>query len=129
MRRMNLAKTAEEKNRLDQEARLLLKTAESLKNEIESRSTVGLTTSKQAMTVASPGTVLKLQDPISTRTLTTREQIILLEGSKLHGFVFPPWKESPSDSEFELKPGEPRFKYVFLKHALCMSSYRAWQIE
>ena len=121
MRQLKLAKTEEEKNRLDREARSLLKTAEYLKNKTESRFTVGLTASRQPTTVASPRMVLKLQDPISTCALTMREQIILLEGSKLHEFVFPPWKESPSDSEFELKLGEPRFKCVYLKHASCIN--------
>lgn len=43
------------------------------------------------------------------RALTTREKIILLEGSKLHGFVFPPWTSPPSRSEFELGVGHTLF--------------------
>ncbi|KAL4866818.1 hypothetical protein BDV12DRAFT_129786 [Aspergillus spectabilis] len=39
--------------------------------------------------------------PASTRTLTTREEIIILEGAKLNGFIFPPWKSDPSLEEFE----------------------------
>ncbi|KAL3457071.1 hypothetical protein BJX64DRAFT_293494 [Aspergillus heterothallicus] len=37
----------------------------------------------------------------STRKLTTREEIILLEGAKLNGFIFAPWKANPSFGEFE----------------------------
>ncbi|KAL3481193.1 hypothetical protein BJX99DRAFT_180328 [Aspergillus californicus] len=37
----------------------------------------------------------------STRALTTREEIILLEGAKLNGFIFPPWKMDPSFEEFK----------------------------
>ncbi|KAL4979482.1 calpain-like protease palB [Aspergillus desertorum] len=39
--------------------------------------------------------------PASTRKLTTREDIILLQGAKLNGFIFPPWKTEPSDDEFD----------------------------
>ena len=56
--------------------------------------------------------ILKLREPISHRTLSTREQIILLEGSKLHGFVFPPWKSPPEAGEFQLKSEDPLFVYV-----------------
>jgi calpain-7 len=42
-----------------------------------------------------------LKVPLSTRELSKREQIILLEGSKLHGFIFPPWKSEPEDGVFE----------------------------
>lgn len=39
--------------------------------------------------------------PISQRTVTRTEEIILLEGSKLHGFIFPKWTSEPKDSVFE----------------------------
>lgn len=47
--------------------------------------------------------------PVSMRKLTTRENIILLEGSKLNGFVFKPWERSPLQDEFELKKGDDLF--------------------
>ncbi|KAI9372774.1 hypothetical protein BJX61DRAFT_422334 [Aspergillus egyptiacus] len=40
------------------------------------------------------------RNPVSTRILTTREEIILLEGAKLNGFIFPPWKADPTLEEF-----------------------------
>ena len=43
--------------------------------------------------------VLKAPVP-DTAALTKREQIILLQGSKLHGCIFPPWKGDPSPDEF-----------------------------
>lgn len=52
------------------------------------------------------------KEPPSSRQLTTREQIILLEGSKLHGTVFPQWKSPPEASVFELPEGQPKFVYV-----------------
>ncbi len=110
MRQLKLAKTGEEKKRLDRKCRSLLEKAESLQIATETSSTTGLTASKHPTTERPPGNPLKLQEPRSTRNLSTREQIILLEGSKLHGFMFPPWREGPSDSEFGLHPGEPRFR-------------------
>ena len=50
-----------------------------------------------------------LSSPISTRKLTTRESIIILEGSKLNGFVFKPWTGAPSADEFVLQPGQQPF--------------------
>ncbi|KAL2074759.1 hypothetical protein VTL71DRAFT_8538 [Oculimacula yallundae] len=42
-----------------------------------------------------------LKVPVSERAITRREEVILLEGSKLHGFIFPPWSTNPSDTVFE----------------------------
>ncbi|PYH89250.1 cytosolic Ca2+-dependent cysteine protease [Aspergillus ellipticus CBS 707.79] len=39
--------------------------------------------------------------PKSTRKLTTREEIILLESAKLNGFIFPPWQSVPSPEDFQ----------------------------
>ena len=50
-----------------------------------------------------------LKAPQSQRHLTTREEVILLEGSKLHGFVFPPWKSDPSPDAFERADDEAMF--------------------
>ena len=53
-----------------------------------------------------------LEEPVPNRVLTTREQIILLEGSKLHGLLFPPWKVAPEPAEFELPVGGAQYVYV-----------------
>lgn len=53
-----------------------------------------------------------LKEPLSDRTLSTREQIILLEASRLHGCRFPPWKAPPDASEFELGKDQLMFMYV-----------------
>ncbi|KAJ5086091.1 hypothetical protein N7532_010862 [Penicillium argentinense] len=44
--------------------------------------------------------VRSLRPPTSTRKLTTREEIIILEGAKLNGFIFPPWDRPPAAAEF-----------------------------
>lgn len=45
-----------------------------------------------------------LKAPVSERLLTRSEQVILLEGSKLHGFIFPPWTSDPEPSVFNSSP-------------------------
>jgi hypothetical protein len=53
-----------------------------------------------------------LEEPASTRKLSTREEIILLEGAKLNGFLFPPWVAAPDPEEFELDNGKKIFMCV-----------------
>lgn len=53
-----------------------------------------------------------LREPVPKRDLTTREQIILLQGSKLYGHVFPPWKAAPPESEFEFPDSSAYYEYV-----------------
>ncbi|KAI9741018.1 MAG: cysteine protease [Cirrosporium novae-zelandiae] len=53
--------------------------------------------------------ISRSQSPASCRQLATREKIILLESSKLNGFIFPPWKEDPMPDEFALKHEESPF--------------------
>jgi calpain-7 len=36
--------------------------------------------------------------PVAQRPLSTREQLILLEGAKIHGYVFPRWVSDPEDA-------------------------------
>lgn len=51
-----------------------------------------------------------LKVPRSERAISKREEIILLEGSRLHGFLFPPWTTDPNDSVFdEMINGEEYF--------------------
>lgn len=47
---------------------------------------------------------ITLKAPISRRPLTRSEEILLLEGSKLDGYIFPPWTSDPEDSVFEQTP-------------------------
>ncbi len=111
MRALRVATDENEKARLDQQCRTLLAQAEHIK------------TSEASTDQCSDQLVLgqelrsstirpKLREPLSGRELSTREQIILLDGSKLNGFVFPPWKNPPDPHEFELRDGQDRFLYV-----------------
>lgn len=56
------------------------------------------------------GLGLRSKKPETTRAFTTREKIILLEGSRLNGFIFPPWTSPPSPSEFQLESGESLYQ-------------------
>jgi hypothetical protein len=54
-----------------------------------------------------------LKAPVSQRIISKREEIILLEGSKLHGFIFPQWTSDPDDSIFAGDAsGQSAFMYV-----------------
>ena len=58
---------------------------------------------------APSGKGLRLEEPASRREITTREKIILLEGSKLNGYRFAPWKSPVDFSEFERLPGPSQY--------------------
>lgn len=55
---------------------------------------------------------MRLREPLPSRSLSTREQIILLESSRLHGSRFPPWQNPPGMAEFELGVDQTMFTYV-----------------
>ena len=86
---LRLTDKPSDRKRIDARCKELLSRAESLKRSQEDapRPTVKH---------------LVLKVPISTRKLTTRENIIILEGSKLQAFIFKPWLNCPSSAEFEL---------------------------
>lgn len=123
MRALRLKPSDDEKGRLDQTCRRLLERAELIKATGQWKSEATDIGSRLPRGGSPQASQLKLKEPISTRTLSTREQIILLEGSKLHGFTFWPWKSNPLPTEFELKPGENLFLYVLdaMTHASIIS--------
>ena len=51
----------------------------------------------------------ELEEPVAKRELTTREKIILLKASKVHGCRFPPWTAPPLCSDFEQLSDQPLF--------------------
>lgn len=86
---LSLTEKPSDRKRIDSRCKELLAKAENLKQSQD----------------ASPRPVRKTQVfklPTSTRKLTTRENIIILEGSKLNGFVFKPWRDVPASDEFRL---------------------------
>ncbi|KAJ9615333.1 cysteine protease [Cladophialophora chaetospira] len=95
---LRLADRPSDKKRLDIKVNGLLAQAERLKLGQDAKPTP---------TKARRRTNLKA--PVSTRKLTTRENIILLEGAKLNGFLFRPWTGPPSPAEFSHQDDEPLF--------------------
>lgn len=104
MQALRLASGSSDKARLDLKCKELLTKAEEIKC-AKSRSEGGDGPSASSLP-SSPA----LKQPISKRKLTTREEIIILEGSKLNGFIFPPWKNDPAPEEFILKEGHQLFE-------------------
>jgi calpain-7 len=96
MQALRLVDGPEDRRRIDAKCKELIKKAESLKS-LRDDAHHG----REEMPLLVP--------PVSPRKLTTRENIILLEGSKLNNFVFKPWDKEPADAEFRLNPGEEPF--------------------
>lgn len=106
MNALSLADTPALKKRLDAKCRQLLTIAEQIK---ENRTRPHKPLPSTDITGAAGA---RPEEPVSTRPLSKREQIILLEGSKLNGFIFPPWSGPPNPREFDLQDDEQLFKYV-----------------
>ncbi|OJD21454.1 hypothetical protein ACJ73_07203 [Blastomyces percursus] len=103
---LKLASSPSEKQRLDAKCKELLRKAEDIKkSKYWSQHLQKRTNSSGRNSSAGP----RLREPVSTRNLSNREQIILLEASKLNGFVFPPWSAVPNASEFELEEDDELF--------------------
>ena len=102
MRALKLTTNQKDKQKLDAKCKELLTRAEKIKQAKHWQSAIG----------GGDSNALRLQGPASTRKLTILEEIILLEGAKLNGFVFPPWVSSPSAEDFELGSGRELFTYV-----------------
>lgn len=96
MKAADLANGADEKARLRSMCKQLLSRAEVIKSSTQ--------WPPRAITTA----------PQSTRSISKREEVILLEGSRLHGFLFPQWTLDPDDSVFNAmkKPA----KYTYSSH-------------
>lgn len=98
MQALRLADSPEDKKRLDIKTKDLILRAEEIKKLKEDGDKPSSLVSRS-----------RVDHPVSARKLTTRENIILLEGSKLNGALFKPWTASPSNSEFELQDRQPPF--------------------
>ncbi|KAJ0421861.1 hypothetical protein BJY00DRAFT_281217 [Aspergillus carlsbadensis] len=90
MKALTLATSSKDRNVLDAKCKEWLTRAEKIKEADDWRSAVR---SRDKGSVSRP--------LASARKLTTREEIIILEGAKLNGFIFPPWKTDPAVGEFE----------------------------
>lgn len=108
---MKLAPDNEYKKQIEHKCHTLLDHAEQIKK-LESDAPDEFQLDRRSSGPNRLAAKLRPKEPRSSRQLTTREKIILLEGSKLHGTVFPPWQSPPEASEFELPEGQLKFVYV-----------------
>lgn len=107
MQALKLADNASDRSRLRTKCKTMLDQSEKYKkrnsgNEPHSTDRV----SKEGLL---PTPKRDMKHPVSKRILTTREKIILVEGSKLNGFKFPIWEQPPDQAEFELRDGQAQF--------------------
>jgi calpain-7 len=104
MKAIKLASSGSERERLKSKCMKVLARAEEIKQvqtwdvPVEQKSQAGMSH--------------ELNAPLSGRALPTREQVILLESSKLHGFVFPPWTSEPEGEFFQATGCNGFFLYV-----------------
>jgi calpain-7 len=98
MKATKLASSDHERAKLRSKCKMLLSRAEEIKQSVN--------------WVPSAGSGVTLKAPLSERLITTREEVILLEGSKLHGFLFPPWQSDPDESVFETTDAGVLYTYV-----------------
>ncbi|KFY04046.1 hypothetical protein O988_01034, partial [Pseudogymnoascus sp. VKM F-3808] len=96
MKAIKLANSSTERARLKEKCLNILAKAEEIKKIEQWKPQTGYPS-----TVRTPSELTRV--PQSRRQLSTREEVILLEGSKLHGLIFPPWKSEPDEQEFAAK--------------------------
>lgn len=101
MKAAELASNDDEKSRLRGKCKQLLSRAEEIKKSPQ-------WTPKKSKTILE-----------STRAISKREEIILLESSRLHGFIFPQWKSDPDDSVFVEHSSTAKYTYD-LHHPLAI---------
>ncbi|KAL2863903.1 calpain-like protease PalBory [Aspergillus lucknowensis] len=89
MKALSLAISSKDRNVLDAKCKEWLTRAEKIKEAEDWRSAAHSRDNRSTSWTL-----------VSTRQLTTREEIIILEGAKLNGFIFPPWKVEPEIEEF-----------------------------
>jgi calpain-7 len=105
MRALKLTDNAADRKRIDRKCKELLSRAEKITEARQQASTLRSDNVSASITPHSS----KPGPPMSTRELSTREKIILLEGGKLNGLVFKAWEGPPNSEEFALHDGEDLF--------------------
>jgi hypothetical protein len=109
---LKLAGSPKEKRKYDSKCKELITIAERIKQVKEDRRQHGQQSGGSRGAATSPLSA-RVREPASTRSLSNREQIILLENSKLNGSVFPPWSAGPELAEFEMDDTGELFTYVY----------------
>lgn len=112
MRALKLAKDPVLKNDIDAKVRYLLQEAERIKFGKDWRTNRKPAVSPSSSKPVNVKTIRKLREPASTREASKAEQILVMKASFLNGFKFPPWRQPPDDSDFQLAEGGGPFLYV-----------------
>jgi calpain-7 len=104
LKALSLARNADDKAQFRTRAKEFMGEAESIKKNVAWRPTSTHPKDVANASTISPvsGVAKFLREPRSTRTLTTREKIILVRATFLNGTKFPMWETAPFASEFEL---------------------------
>lgn len=112
---LKLADLPRDKRRFDSKCNELLSIAERIKQLKDSsrRGSEPDTTNRDThSSTTTSGAPPRLREPVATRSLSNREQIVLLENSKLNGFVFPPWSALSEPEQFDQREDCELFTYV-----------------
>jgi calpain-7 len=97
------AKDPDNRRRLAEKCRIALEKAENIKAFTSGEAPRPMNLKQpDSSAIVPPG-------PKQNQNLSTHEQIILLKGSKLNGYTFPPWTRPPDPHEFELIDGDEGF--------------------
>lgn len=115
MKAIKLASSDEDRTRLMKKCNNVLARAEEIKRVEQWVAPTGINNLR-------PIAKARVQAPISRRTLSRREEIILLESSKLHGFVFPQWISDPKDDEFEQTQSRRLYTCVLYNKQSCFAT-------
>lgn len=107
MKALSLAKLPDEKSRCRARTKTLLQGAETIKHSTNWQQVVAsMADLLQPYSNNTPKSTRKVaasrNGPHSTRTLTTREKIILAKATFLNGTKFPAWETAPAAEEFQV---------------------------
>lgn len=119
MKALSLVNDPSEKAKCSTRAKQLMRQAEKIKQSGEWRRS---TPRVPALSPLRPDQVRLLKAPVNSRELPRKENILLLKAGYLNGVKFPPWDGPPKNSEFERRPGEDLFMYVFFVSCLPLST-------
>ncbi|KAI9798360.1 MAG: cysteine protease [Candelina submexicana] len=106
---LTLTSLNDERIRLRERCNALLNHAELIKNSGQWKPSSPFSRSTSSRIASSGQGLITSRQPCSSRQLTKREQIILLEGSKLNGSIFPQWQSPPDRTEFDFEGGQEKF--------------------
>lgn len=113
MKALRLATNKDDRSRMNRKCQSMLDQAESIKLARKKSTSVAKDGSERDI---APQRKKLVTTPRLNQALSTKEKVILLEGSRLNNLIFPPWDSDPELLEFELKEGEGKYTYAATFH-------------